>query len=62
MPKGRERSMNRYTRIKTSMGHKYWMRMSGQEIIDRRIYRIALVVVPFISSALLFLTWVKAGG
>ena len=53
--------MDRYMRIKTTTGHKYNLRMAEDERAARIMYRVALVIVPFISSAVMFLIWVKVG-
>ena len=49
----------KYRTYKTTMGHKVRVRMSNEEIEARWLYRFAMVVVPFISSAALFYVWVK---
>lgn len=49
----------KYRTYKTTMGHKVRVRMSQEEVAARWLYRVALVVVPFISSAALFYVWVK---
>lgn len=51
--------MARYKRMKTTLGHRYWMRMDDREIAERLIYRIAIVGLPLISAAGFFLIWVK---
>ena len=53
--------MKRYQRMKTTTGHRYTVRMTDDEVAGKIIYHIALVAVPFISSALMFLLWVKMG-
>lgn len=53
--------MKRYMRLKTTEGHRYLVRMTDEEIAARRAYNTALVVLPFITSALMFLLWVKLG-
>jgi len=50
-----------YKTYKTSMGHKVRVRMSQEEIAARWMYRFGLVVIPFVTSALLFFVWVKVG-
>lgn len=57
--KRKEAKNVRYKTYKTTMGHKVRVRMSDEEIAARWLYRFALVVVPFISSALMFYVWVK---
>ena len=53
--------MKQYKVLKTTMGRRYKERMSDQETVDQFLYHIALVAVPFISSALMFFLWVKMG-
>ena len=53
--------MRRYRMEKTTMGHKYRIRMDGGEIAERVLYRIALVTLPFIGAAGMFFIWVKMG-
>ncbi len=53
--------MKHYQRMKTTLGHRYYVRMADDEVAGRIIYRTALVVVPFLASALMFLLWVKMG-
>ena len=53
--------MTQYKVLKTTDGRRYKVRMSQEELDARTIYRIALVTLPFISSALMFLIWVKMG-
>lgn len=50
-----------YRRTKTTTGHRYYCRMPGSEIAERILYRIALVAVPFLGAAGMFLLWVKMG-
>ena len=57
--RGKEAKNVRYKTYKTTMGRKIRVRMSDEEIAARWIYRFALVIVPFISSAALFYVWVK---
>ena len=49
-----------YRTIKTSEGKKFRVRLSDHEVVDRRIYWAAVTVLPFVSSVLMFLIWVKA--
>ena len=53
--------MKRYMTLKTNMGHKIRVRMSDEEIAGRTLYRIAIVTLPFLASAGMFLLWVKMG-
>jgi hypothetical protein len=49
----------RYKTVKTSMGHKFKVEMSAQEIRERRLMGFALTVVPFLASMALFGIWVS---
>ena len=53
--------MKRYRVQKTTLGHRYYVRQTEDEIAARVLFNIALVIVPFISAAGLFLLWVKVG-
>lgn len=52
--------MSEYRTFKTTMGRKYKVRMTDDEIVERDLYRLAVVALPLISSVLMFLIWVKA--
>lgn len=52
--------MSQYKTVKTTMGHKIRVRMSEQEVTERRLYWAAITILPFIGSALLFFVWAKA--
>ena len=52
--------MSQYKVLKTTMGRKYKVRMSEDEIAERDLYQMAVVILPLISSVLMFLIWVKA--
>ena len=52
--------MKDYRIEKTSMGHKIRVKMSEDEIAERELYRMAIVCLPFVFSALMFFLWVKA--
>lgn len=51
--------MRRYRVQKTTMGRKYWVRVTEDEIAERRIYWTAVTVIPFVTSMLMFFLWVK---
>lgn len=53
--------MKQYKVIRTSTGHKIRVHLSEEEIAARTLYRIAVVTIPFVSSALMFWMWVKCG-
>ena len=50
----------RYKVLKTTMGRKYRVPMSDQEVAERAMYRMAVAILPFVGSALMFWLWVKA--
>ena len=54
--------MSNYRTFKTTMGHKIRMRMTEEEIAERELFHIVLVVLPFIASVGMFLLWIKMGG
>jgi hypothetical protein len=43
------------------MGRRYRVKITSEEAASRWLYNVALVVVPFVSSALMFYVWVKVG-
>jgi hypothetical protein len=53
--------MKGYKTLKTTMGRKYRVRVTSEEAAARWLYNVALVVVPFVSSALMCYVWVKVG-
>lgn len=48
----------RYKTVKTSMGHKFKVEMSAQEIRERRLMNITLLAAPFFGAMALFGIWV----
>ena len=53
--------MKGYRTFKTTLGHRIRVRMTEEEIAERDLFRIALVVFPFLASVLMFFIWVKLG-
>lgn len=45
---------HKYRSVKTQMGHKFWVRMSDDEIIEREVFRLLVAATPLI------LVWVFA--
>lgn len=41
--------MNRYRRYKTTLGHRYTMRMCEDEIQEKRIFRAVVVLAPLVA-------------
>lgn len=52
--------MSHYKTVRTTMGHKIRVRMSEQEVMERRLYWAAVTILPFVGSALMFFVWAKA--
>lgn len=44
--------MSQYKTLKTTMGRKYKVRMSEDEISERSLFRMAIIVLPFLTSVL----------
>ncbi len=55
-------SMWEYKTYKTRMGRKVTVKLSPEAVRERKLYWTTVVLLPFISSALAFLIWVKVGG
>ena len=51
----------KYKVLKTTMGRRYKVPMSDQEVLERFLYRVAITVLPFFGSALMFWIWEKVG-
>lgn len=41
--------MKGYRKEKTTMGRRFWVKMDEEEILERKIYHIALVGTPLIT-------------
>jgi len=50
-----------YKMYKTTMGRKYRMRLCEDEVAERILFRVAIVVLPFLASALMTAIWLKGG-
>ena len=46
-----------YKTMKTTMGHKYRMRMAEDEVAERDLFRLAIVALPFFGTILLMAVW-----
>jgi len=46
-----------YKTMKTTMGHKYRMRMAEDEVAERDLFRLAVVALPFFGTILLMAVW-----
>ena len=53
--------MKQYKVLKTTMGRKYKVRMSDDEIAERELFHMAITVLPFVTAILFFVIWVKMG-
>lgn len=53
--------MSQYKVMKTTMGRKYRMRMADNEVSERELFRLAVVVVPFLGTVLLLAAWLVRG-
>lgn len=51
-----------YKTVKTSMGHKFQVQMKPEEVRERRLMNITLVVAPFFGAMALFGIWLGVGG
>ena len=49
--------MSQYRTFKTTLGHKYKVRMSAEEQAEKELYRFVRVVVPYIGTVLLMIVW-----
>ena len=49
-----------YKVLKTSMGRKYKVRMTEDEVAERDLFRLAVVALPFLASVLMTILWIKA--
>ena len=54
--------MNGYKVVKTAMGRKFRVKMDEDEIRERRMYHIAITLLPFVASVVLFGLWLEVGG
>ena len=50
-----------YRIYKTTMGRKYRMRMCEDEVAERWLFRVAVVVLPLFFSMLMTAIWLKGG-
>ena len=53
--------MSQYKVLKTTMGRKYKVRMTEDEIAERDLYRMAVVALPFFGTILLMAVWLLRG-
>ena len=48
-----------YRTYKTTMGRRYRMREPYDARLERILFRVGIVVLPFVAAAGMFLLWVK---
>ena len=53
--------MSQYKVLKTTMGRKYKVRMTDDEVMERDLYRLAVVALPFFGTILLMAVWLWRG-
>ena len=53
--------MNKYRTFKTTMGRKFRVRMTKEEVEEQELYNMVIVTLPFISALLLFVVWFARG-
>ena len=46
-----------YKTLKTTMGRKYRIRMTEDEVAERDLFRLALFALPFFGTILLMAVW-----
>ena len=52
--------MSQYKVLKTTMGRKYKVRMTEDEVAERDLFRLAIIGLPFLASVLMTILWIKA--
>lgn len=51
----------KYRTVKTTMGRKFRVPMSEDEIAERSLFRMAITVLPFLGTVLLTVVWLTRG-
>lgn len=51
----------RYRTFRTTMGRKYRVRMTEDEVAEQELFNIILVLVPFLATVLLMAVWLWRG-
>lgn len=51
----------KYRTFRTTMGRKYKVRMTDDELAERELFHITLILVPFLSTVLLMAVWLWRG-
>ena len=52
--------MSQYKVLKTTMGRRYKVRMTEDEIMERDLFHLAIVGLPLLASVLMTILWIKA--
>ena len=48
-----------YRTYKTTMGRRYRMREPYDARLERILFRVGIVVLPFVTAAVMMLIWIK---
>lgn len=51
----------KYRTFRTTMGRKYKVRMTDDELAERELFNIVLVLAPFLGTILLMAVWLWRG-
>lgn len=51
----------KYRTFRTTMGRKYRVRMTDDELAEQELFHIVLILVPFLSTVLLMAVWLWRG-
>lgn len=52
--------MSQYKVLKTTMGRRYKVRMTEDEIMERDLFHLVIVGLPLLASVLMTILWIKA--
>lgn len=51
----------KYRTVKTTMGRKFRVPMTDDEVAERSLFRMAITVLPFLGAVLLTAVWLMRG-
>ena len=51
----------KYRTVKTTMGRKFRVPMTDDEVAERSLFRMAITVLPFLGTVLLTIVWLARG-
>jgi len=54
--------VSEYKVVKTAMGRKFRVRMDEDEIREKKLFRLAVTLMPLIGSMLMFWLWLEVRG